>query len=74
MNAFVTGIISAILAALPGVILRLVGPFITEKMMTEIAQKVVGSTLKKLALLTDTKSDDEAVQFIVDTWKAAEKA
>lgn len=62
-------IITTLASMLPGILLNMIKPFLSEKMLTEIAEKVTGKLLKKIASLTDTDEDDKAVQFIIDTWK-----
>jgi len=62
-------IFAALLAALPHVALRLVMPFLTEAMMEEVAKKALGSALRKMASLTETTTDDQAVEFIIRVWE-----
>lgn len=64
-----TAIIAAIVSMLPGILLRLVLPFINEETLAKIAEKIIVVTLRKVAQLTKTDEDDKLVQFIADTWE-----
>lgn len=64
-----TYLITTILALLPKVLLNLITPFLGEKMLTELSERVIGAALRKVVSFTEDKTDDEIVEFIITTWE-----
>lgn len=61
-------IIASILSVLPTIALRLIMPLISEKMVEAVAKKALSAAMKKVALMTETKADDELVEMILEAW------
>jgi len=44
-------------------------PVISEKMLEDVAKKIILRGLGKVVKLTNTKTDDEILQMVADAWK-----